>query len=220
MIDDPPDDNDLLAYAIARNDHTGQQQSVSDDRVKSLLTLVTVALSLTAALSALVGTPYAVLAGIPLFTAFLLLLAYFRLGPESQPDLTTDEVTTKLKPHLIRSYLSAADINMQANQFKLDVYRGALRWFVVGIIGLGILAIAAAFHPTNDTEAIIRRLRGDPGLTRSLQGPPGLPGRQGPPGAQGHAGPTGLPGLQGPPGAQGPPGPPGPQGPPNDVRRN
>jgi hypothetical protein len=184
-----------------------------DDKAKWMFAVATAILTITVGIvTRQSGVPVIVIgfAAISLLAvAAMLLLWYFGLRGYSHAvvdqDLLTASSELGAQRQLLDSLLTAVEWNTARNAFVADVYRAVRRLVVLSLLFVVAMApIGLLFgNEKDESEAIIKRLRGTPDLVRLLQGPPGP---QGPTGAQGKDGPAGPRGDIGPIGLRGPEG--------------
>jgi hypothetical protein len=128
-----------------------------------------------------------------LFTLYLLteLLA---VNARSRPKLSNALVhlcDSKQRARLVDDYQTAREYNVRCNEFLVDLFRAARRFFFSALVAVFLIAGFASTSIKGVETRIVDRLRTDAELIRLLTGPPGPAGPQGAQGPQGNTGPVG-----------------------------
>jgi hypothetical protein len=158
-------------------------------KVTALLTIAGVVIPLTVGLAAVVSEPWLLgIALVPLTWSALLLVSC--LGVERISTLSFVSSTgnpAEDERALVADYLTASSMNEGAVDFVVDVYRGALRSFVVASLALITVALLSFERQVDPIDALMSRISSDGALLASLRGPPGERGEKGPPSPPGPA---------------------------------
>lgn len=185
-----------LVLDEARASYEQQQRRLAtiDEKVRTLLSLTSVMLPLAIAFLSS-APPYAIIVPILflLSTSVLLsdCLGVTKFNLVNTPECRTESNVEDLKRSLVGSYYLCSVKNHLVVDYRVDVFRAALRSFLVALLTIGAIAIASPFFQSQDMamEARIAKMLQDDARFRES-----LVGKQGPPGQQGVQGPIGPPG--------------------------
>lgn len=92
---------------------------------------------------------------------------------------------------LVKDYQKARVYNVRCNEFLVDLFRAARRFFFSALVSVFLIVGFASTSIKGVEARFVDRLRTDTELVRLLTGPAGPPGPRGPQGAQGNTGPAG-----------------------------
>lgn len=149
--DEVKNSQDVLDYAVSTFERANDRKKSIDEKAKFLGGVITLAITVSVALSARVHYSAAIVfPGILFVISLLLLIAYFRLSTAAQPQLTPADVKKtdeEIVCQLISDYLSSADFNERRTSFSAEVFRAAVTFFLAGAMVAILSAFAAALAP-------------------------------------------------------------------------
>jgi len=207
---DPPG---LLATAKECLRNAQDRRSVVTDKCKTLLTVSSLLLALIGlflpksfAFDATWMRNIFFVAVAALLNTVTLLLVFFDVGKETEISLDQTDVelsSDDVKKNLINLHLKCQTDMENRTDYLVDLYKSA-RFFFLSAFTIVVLLFSVNFFsqsPTDETERIIERLRGEPKLIELLRGPKGEKGDKGGKGDRGEIGDTGAKGDRGEKGA-------------------
>lgn len=136
-----------LAKSIYEEEHA--RTALVHDKAKTLITISSLALPILMALSAQAVYCAWVAAATCIVVSLVLLLMSFAVGPTARPSLDAVLLAhARPRAAIAGDYLRATNYNIGATNFLSDVYRGAHRALIVGLV-LFVVAIASAQWPSS-----------------------------------------------------------------------
>lgn len=215
-LDETKDLDTLLALATDQHKSALDRREHVTDKTKTLITLNSALLAILAAfLPKTTDFPSLWIkllfygGVLLLLNALIIMWMYYDIKGETVLELQQSEVelnSDDLKKSLITSYLKCQFDTNNVTDYLADLYKTARFYFLFGFIvifGIFSLNYFTRSYNYNDSENVIKALRGEPELINLLRGPKGERGEQGP---KGDIGPQGLQGPKGERGEKGPKG--------------
>lgn len=161
-----------------------------DEKNKVLLTAAALLLATVGALAPKVAPAWlVVLPAVPVLITLYLVLVHFGVQavPVPQWDCRRTSCDDDAKRKLIDSFFSGGRSLGIKNDFRVGVYRAALRSLLVGVGLITLLFVAVVMSPSDESD-ILKKLQENREVRELLRGVPGPPG------------PRGMPRMQGPKG--------------------
>ena len=187
-------------------DRERDRKKTLDAKVRMLLLLSALMLSFSTLFSEYAPFYLSIIPAFFLVVTTLLLTNYLGVSTISEPSPIepidgNSQPVGVLKRNLAKDYRKATAYNEGVINYHADVFRAALRSFIIGLLAIIITgATATIIQSPEDAikDRVIETLRSDAKLRDSLKGPVRPQGPSGPAGPAGPTGPPGPPSTNGP----------------------